>query len=141
VANLYSQLQAQFSQIRQQLNAIDNAYHKNTEVIVPLPWDKAFVKLGTVYTDKYESIKPMFDRADELKQSAQFVWALATALNFASENCTCGMSYCKIPFCISGLPLTLAPLKDPYCALVWMLRTPMVNMAEQLENDLNKPLR
>jgi len=136
VSGLYSQLQAQFSQIRQQSKEIFKLYYKAEEKNIALPWGDAYLHLYTSYENTYPSIKPLYDRADQLKQSAQFVWALATAVNFASENCTCGMSYCKIPFCISGLPLTLAPLKDPDCALVWMLRSPMVNMAKQLGEDL-----
>ncbi len=141
VAGLYARLQAQFSQIRQEVHNIEKVYRKAKDTTISLPWgENAYAHLWTSYPETYGFIEPMFKRAEELKQSAQFVWALATALNFANDNCVCGMSYCKLPFCISGLPLTLAPLKDPYCALVWILRSPMNNMAKRLQEDLNKQL-
>ena len=140
VGNIYSQMQADFAIIRQETANIAQTMHKNKDINVPLPWNNAYVHLFTQQIDDYPSIKPLSDRAQELRGSAQFVWAMATAINFANTNCTCGMSYCKLPFCISGLPLTLEPLKKPYCALVWMLRTPMIDLGNRLAEDLNKTL-
>ena len=141
VGNIYSQIQADFATIRQEAKSVTQAMYKTQGVDVPLPWgEDAYLHLFDKYEKAYLSIKPLSDRAQELRGSAQFVWAMATAINFANANCTCGMSYCKLPFCISGLPLTLAPLKDPYCALVWMLRTPMIDLSNRLAEDLNKTL-
>ncbi len=141
VKTFFTQLQAQFAQIRQELHALDKARRKTESADLYLPWDEdKYIHLYDKFPVAYESITPMYERAEQLKKEAQFVWALATALNFANENCACGMSYCKLPFCISGLPLTLSPLKDPYCVLVWILRSPMVNMAERLAKDLDAKL-
>ncbi len=91
-----------------------------------------------------EVVEVMYNRAKVIKTKAQIVWAVANAVNMASQQCTCGQSVCditvkKIPFCVSGLPLTLAPLTNPYCSLVWMLRWPLLVLAESLEAELERP--
>jgi len=85
-----------------------------------------------------EKVGPLYDRAEKIKGKTQILWALATALNFANEKCTCGESFCKpLPLCISGIPLTLSPLTNPYCYLVYLLRHPLLNQANNLAGYLN----
>lgn len=81
----------------------------------------------------FEKVDSLYNQAEAIKTRAQNLWAIATAVNFANTNCTCGQSFCKFPFCISGLPLTLAPLKDPYCYLIYILRYVLLRQTEALE--------
>ncbi|MEK7104339.1 MAG: hypothetical protein AAB842_02995 [Patescibacteria group bacterium] len=139
VSVLYQQIQGQFAVIRNELHQIDLARRVVDEVTIPL-WktekQKGDITIFTRYPIKYRSIDPVYDRAQSIKQKAQYVWALTTAIDFANSQCVCGQSFCKLPFCISGLPLTLQPLKDPYCSLVWLLRTPLDDLARSLNDEL-----
>ncbi len=143
VGEQFNQLDASFSQVRQNLRVIDMARIQPTTAIglgnigIDIP-DVNFID-----KDLNEVVGPIYDRASEIKSKAQLLWALATAINYANENCTCGQSYCpmvgKIPLCISGLPLTLTPLKQPFCHLIWTLRYPLGSLAQKLKQELEKP--
>ncbi len=84
----------------------------------------------------FEKVDSLYNQAEAIKTRAQNLWAIATAVNFANTNCTCGQSFCKFPFCISGIPLTLSPLKDPYCYLIYILRYVLLRQAEVLEGHI-----
>ncbi len=152
VENYFAGLEAQFSLIRQNLKMIDLS---RKDVSKRLGDDEGFAFTILGYHEPNpalnEVVMPIYDWADELKNKAQLLWAISTAINFANKNCTCGQSYCpeipvyknddesvsiSIPLCMSGLPLTIEPIKEPYCSLVWLLRYPLNMMANKLEYDL-----
>ncbi len=144
IDHLFSVIESNFAIMRQNLNHL-NLLRKEEE-----HWD---VKIGdlkmrllNVWLDYscgedrrgedclyFKKVTELYNWAEEIKKKTQNVWALATAINFANANCTCGKSYCHLPFCISGLPLTPSPLKDPYCYLVYILRYPFLHQVEVLE--------
>lgn len=134
VDTLFGSLEQQFNSIRQSLQQLD----LSRRVISPHYLQIGSLRLRTWdnLPVVYESINPLYDKADRIKWQASFVWALATALDFANQNCTCGQSWCKLPFCFSGLPFTLEPLKNASCLLVWTMREPMISVANKLEQDL-----
>lgn len=131
---LFSLIESNFGLIRQLLVEIDLI--RREKKLVDLGLGGITTSLLATYPIKYHFLNPLYQEAKEIKKRAQDLWALGTAINFASENCLCGQSYCKIPFCISGIPLTLSPLKDPYCYLVYILRYPFLKQVKTLENYL-----
>jgi|GEM_PF-2739638 len=133
VQELFAQLEAEFNLVRNNLFMIDLARRnvaKKGISIGPLKLDVE------IYPVKYESIDDLYNLAWHLKQKAQFLWALAVAVDFASQQCTCGQSYCKMPLCISGLPLVFDPISNPYCYVTYIFRYPMEQMAKSLWEDL-----
>lgn len=136
VSGLYGQLQSQFSEIRRNLHLIDLSRRVVDEVNFPLWKADKYIHIFDSYPVKYDSIDDIYDRAQKIKETSLYVWTLATAIDFANQRCTCGQSYCKLPFCVSGIPLTLSPLKDPYCSLVWLLRIPLVRLSGELDKEL-----
>jgi len=137
VSDFFGQAETQFGLIRNNVKQIDLSRKDIEQRYLPLPF-----KLNIHLFDKKEvvfpSINELHDTASAIKQKAQFVWALAFAVNFAAKNCTCGESYCKMPFCISGLPLAFGPISNASCYLTWVLRYPMLKIAESLESDLEQ---
>ncbi|MDO8524769.1 MAG: myxococcus cysteine-rich repeat containing protein [bacterium] len=140
VGEQFSQLDASFSQVRQNLRMIDMA---RIQPITAIGFGNIGIDIpdiDKIDPDLNEVVGPIYNRASEIKNKAQLLWALATAINYANENCTCGQSYCpmlgKIPLCVSGLPLTLTPLKQPFCHLIWTLRYPLGSLAEKLKQEL-----
>lgn len=149
VSEQFSQLDTMFSNIRQNFRLIDLARKKPSHTFGF--WegedDKNRVEIEIpgelIDWDLEEVVRPIYKRAESIKEKSQLLWALASAINFANENCACGQSFCpmvgKIPFCISGLPITLNPLKEPFCHLVWTLRYPLGSLAERLKQDIENP--
>jgi len=147
VSEQFGQLDANFKMVRENFRMIESTmvvpslnigYFKDTN-----NKDKLEIEisgLANVDPDLADVIEPIYTRAKHIKEASQMLWALATAINFANENCTCGESYCpmlgKIPLCISGLPLTYQPLKEPFCHLVWTLRYPLGSLAEKIKQDI-----
>jgi len=41
-------------------------------------------------------------------------------------------------FFVSGIPLTITPLKKPECSLVWLLRYPLGGLAASMEEQLQE---
>ncbi len=142
VGEQFGQLDANFSEIRQNLRMIDMARIQPTTAIGFGNLALDIPKPDQIDPDLNEVVGPIYERAKEIKEKSQLLWALATAINYANENCTCGKSYCpmlgKIPLCISGLPLTLTPLKQPFCHLIWTLRYPLGSLAEKLKQELEQ---
>lgn len=139
VGDQFSQLDSSFSQIRQDLRMIDMARRQPSKII-GLGNLSIKIDVYPIDPDLNEVVSPIYERAKEIKEKSQLLWALATAINYANENCTCGQSYCPqlgpVPLCISGLPLTLTPLKQPFCHLIWTLRYPLGSLAEKLKQEL-----
>ncbi|MDD5433155.1 MAG: DUF4215 domain-containing protein [Candidatus Pacebacteria bacterium] len=147
VSEQFGQLDAMFSQVRQNLRMIDLARQKPSQTFGFFESESGDTRLklsipkpDQIDPDLNELVQPIYDRAEAIKEKSQLLWALATAINYANTNCTCGQSYCptfsKIPLCISGLPLTVAPLKEPFCHLIWTLRYPLGSLAKKLAEDL-----
>ena len=138
---LFSIVRANFNSIRQLLKHIDILRRKEEWV------DLEIAGLRMSLFEKYDKkllteagfpnpIQEVYREADNIEARSRNLWAMATAVNFAAFNCTCGQSYCKLPLCISGLPLALEPLSNPYCYLVYILRYPMKHQIKVLENYL-----
>ncbi|MFH0739600.1 MAG: hypothetical protein V1819_01385 [bacterium] len=147
VGEQFGQLDAMFSQVRQNLRMIDLARQKPSSTFGFFEGDNgdkrlkiAIPKASEIDENLNELVQPIYDRAEAIKEKSQLLWALASAINFANENCTCGQSYCptfsKIPLCISGLPLTWEPLKQPFCHLIWTMRYPLGSLAKTLAEQL-----
>ncbi|MDD5738943.1 MAG: hypothetical protein PHY72_03430 [Candidatus Pacebacteria bacterium] len=140
----FNQLDASFAMVRQNLRAIDMTRRQPTKAIglgklsVEIPGEDIY----PMDPDLNDIVGPIYEKANDIKNKTQLLWALATAINYANENCSCGQSYCPqlgpVPLCISGLPLTLAPLKEPFCHLVWTLRYPLGSLAEKLKQELEQ---
>ncbi len=138
---LFSIVRANFNSIRQLLKHLDILRRK--EEWVDLEIAGLRMSLFKKYPVKYlteagfpNPVQEVYKEADNIEARSRNLWAMATALNFAASNCTCGQSYCKLPLCISGLPLALEPLSNPYCYLVYILRYPMKHQIKVLENYL-----
>lgn len=131
---LFSIIESNFSLLRSDLKHLDMVRRKKEWI--NLKAGEINASLIATYPIKYSSVNQLYNEAENIKKRSQNLWALATALNFAAENCTCGQSYCKFPLCISGVPLTLSPLTNAYCWLVYILRYPMLKQAKVLENYL-----
>jgi len=145
VANFFSQINAKFQLIRQYLKKID-LMRRNAKVDLQLGSLKIDIaQTGDINPELNEVVGPLYSKAFALKEKSQLIWAMATAINFASENCTCGQSFCptvgKIPFCVSGLPLTASPITNPYCTLVWTLRYALGSLTDVIEMDLEDDFR
>ncbi len=142
VGEQFSQLDASFSDIRQNLRMIDMARIQPTKAIGFGNLSLDIPKIELIDQDLNEVVGPIYEKAQEIKNKSQLLWALATAINYANENCTCGQSYCPqlgpVPLCISGLPLTIAPLTQPFCHLIWTLRYSLGSLAEKLKQELEK---
>jgi len=144
LGNIFAQLDAKFSLIRNDLRQIDlvRRDHK-TELSI----GKLGIGIETLpINDKLnEYVSPLYEAAKDIRDKTQFLWALATAVNFANQDCTCGQSWCpqigKIPFCVSGIPLTITPLKKPQCSLVWLLRYPLGSLATRIEQQLEEQFK
>ena len=142
VSSLFAQMDTLFAEVRQNLKLIDmtrrvpntsfSLFNKNLKVEIKDTYQ--------INKELDKVVRPLYDRAESIKSKTQLMWALASAINFANANCTCGKSYCpmigSVPFCVSGLPLTFTPLKEPFCHLVWSLRFPLATLAEKLKEDL-----
>ncbi|MCL5010773.1 MAG: hypothetical protein M1127_00990, partial [Patescibacteria group bacterium] len=141
VDGLYLNLQDKFTSVRQAVLQLDLS-RKTTKTQylqsiagIDLPFS---VKLWQKQAVRYHDIDPLYDKATRIRWQSSFVWALATMVDFASQNCTCGESWCKMPLCISGIPLTLAPMKNANCYLTWIMRYPMMAVADKLGEDLEE---
>ena len=144
---LFSIIESNFAVMRDRLNNMRLLGKEAKWWGFGLKDDRATIRVSIVetyfdypdgpYMDKYE---PLWDKAKTIKRKAQNLWALATALNFANSKCTCGQSFCKLPLCISGIPLTLDPLISPYCWLTWILRHPLLSLAKELADELGIPI-
>ena len=135
---LFSIIESSFAIMRQNLNHIDllrkEEKHWTVEIgQLRMSLLKTYLTYNGLEGPFYYSVNKLYKDAEKIKKKTQNVWALATAINFANQNCTCGESYCELPFCISGIPLTPSPLKDPYCYLVYILRYPFLHQVEVLE--------
>ncbi len=140
VGNLFSIIESNFSVLRSNLTQIDIIRRGVKDFDIKIGALK-LRDIFNIYPVKYNSIKSLKDEGEKIKRKAQAVWALATAVHFASQNCLCGQSLCKYPFCISNMPLTVEPLSSPYCYLVYILRHPMKKMAQNLEDKISPPER
>ena len=80
----------------------------------------------------------IYCRGEEIRDKARLVWAISTAINFATSNCTCGQSFCLFPVCISGLPLTIEAITNPFCYLTYIFRHPLLSAIEKLETEIGK---
>lgn len=137
IHRFFNMVDGQFALIRNSLYNIDLTRRKSEWHGLKSATMK--ITLWKTYPIKYESINKVYDKAETIKKKAQNLWALATALDYANQSCTCGKSYCKMPICISGVPLTIDPIMDAYCYLVYILRYPLRNSAygltRYLENE------
>jgi len=141
IDQLFSTIQSEFSLMRQNLNKL---YMLTKEK----KWWGAKIgslKIGLLktYPDYnggkgvyFDKVSHLYERAQGIKERSQNLWGIAVAINFASQNCTCGQSYCELPLCFSGAPLTLEPLSNPYCYIVYVLRHPFLKQVKTLENYL-----
>ncbi len=142
VQQLFSVIESNFDIIRQNLNEIDLRRRKlGLKDIIRIFGGAMVPKISKRleamgYGIKYKSINPIYDEALSIRNRARNLWALGTALSFADKSCTCGKSFCRFPVCVSGVPLTLAPIKNPYCYLVYILRYPFRKQLKTLENYL-----
>ena len=142
VDKFFSVIEANFDIVRQNLNQIDLRRRKlGIKDLIRIFGGAMIPKIGERlshrgYGIKYPSINEVYDEAKNIRNRARNLWAIGTAMNFAAKNCTCGKSFCVLPVCISGIPLTPAPLKEPYCYLVYILRHPFEKQIEVLENYL-----
>lgn len=138
---LFAIIESNFALMRQSLNHINLLRKEKKYWTIEIGQLRAtLLEIYLPYNEGkgpyYEKVNSLYNQAKEIKKRAQNLWGVATAINFANTNCTCGQSFCKFPFCISGLPLTLAPLKDPYCYLVYILRYVLKHQAEVLEGHI-----
>jgi hypothetical protein len=141
----FSAVETQFSIVRKKLQDIDlsrrnlgvaDLFRITLGKIIPGMDDK--LEKGDYGAIKYSSITPVYDRVKQIRNTARLVWAISTAINFTSSNCTCGQSFCLFPVCISGLPLTIEAITNPFCYLTYMLRHPLLNAIEKLETELGE---
>jgi len=134
VDKIFSVVESYFNTVRQKALYIKLVKKRKDKVSIggfDIPWLKTFVD---VY--KFPEIDSVQQRAESIKEKAMYLWAVATLINYANKNCTCGQSYCKLPLCISGIPLTPDPIHNPFCLLVYGFRWPMKEIGEWLERDL-----
>jgi|GEM_PF-4903102 len=136
ISKLFSTMESEFSIIRNSLKHLDMVRRRKEWLEV----DAGSIHASIIarYPVRYHLANEVYHLAEEVKSRAQNLWAIATAINFAAENCTCGKSFCKFPLCVSGVPLTLSPLSDPYCFLTYLLRPILLKQVEVLENFLEK---
>jgi hypothetical protein len=142
IGSFFSRIEASFGIIRQMLLHMD--FLRREKEAWELKLGDLRLRLLTRYplygggpgNPYYDKVNQLYEAAKNIKQSAQNTWALATAISFANQNFTCGQSICKFPFCISGTPLVLSPLTNPYGYLVFILRRPLLDVARGLENKV-----
>lgn len=137
----FSIIESNFALIRQSLNQIDLLRKEEKYWTIEIGQIRvSLIKTYPLYNEGkgpyYEKVNSLYKQAEEIKTRAQNLWAIATAINFANTNCTCGQSFCEFPFCISGLPLTPSPLINAYCYLVYTLRSVLKRQVEVLEGYL-----
>jgi len=141
IDNLFSIVQSEFNLMRQNLAKLylltkEKKWWKVKLGSLKLSFLKTYPNYNGGTGLYFETVKNLYEKAKEIKERSQDLWGIAVAINFASQNCTCGQSYCKLPLCISGLPLTLAPLSNPYCYIVYIVRLPFLKQIKVLENYL-----
>lgn len=139
IGDLFQQIEGQFALVRQNTRNIDLVRKGVKEGGLSIGNLK--LHLWDEYVPIYSSFDDLKTAADDIKKASSYVWALANAVNFANEQCNCGESYCKFPLCVSGLPLAFAPVKNPYCYMVWIFRHPMEKVARRLGNLLEQQIR
>lgn len=139
ITDLFQQIEGQFGLVRQNVRNIDLARKGVKEGGFSI--GSLQLHLWDEYPVIYESFDDIYQAADNIKTSASYVWALANAVNFANKQCSCGESYCKMPLCVSGLPLAFAPVKNPYCYLTWIFRFPMESVAKRLGELLEQQIK
>ena len=132
VETLFATVESQFNTIRQKVVHLD-LIRREAENISIGGFEIPFFKR---YSIKYHAVDPLYKTADSIRDKARILWALATAINFANKNCTCGQSYCKLPLCISGAPLTPDAILNGSCFVVYALRPFLKKTANELENLL-----
>ncbi len=141
VKESFSAINSSFSFIRQSLFKLymltkEKKYWKAKVGPLNFKLFKTYPKYNNGKGAYYEKVVKLYKKAKGIKERSQNLWVAAVAVDFAAQNCTCGQSFCKMPLCISGAPLTLEPIGNPYCWLVYILRYPLLKQAEVLENYL-----
>ncbi len=89
--------------------------------------------------EETEALEDVYARASEIADKTRVLWGLNMAMSMADDKCTCGWSFCKLPVCISGLPLTPQAINS-YCLIVYILRLPIWHRAMSIETFLEREI-
>lgn len=80
----------------------------------------------------------VYQWTSQVAERARIVWALSTAMDFATKKCVCGQSFCSKYACLSDLPLTPQAPSNAYCWVAYLFRWPLYKQALKLEAMLEK---
>ena len=95
-----------------------------------------FNKIRDIEMAGNPEVAPVTNKANQLWQRSLFLESWAIFLKEMTDKCSCGRSYCRLTFGISGISVTsLDPLLNTYCWLGWTFGRKFINdEADKLEN-------
>jgi len=141
IDSLFARIEAAFAIMRQRFHHLDlmrkTQEHWNIKIgNIRISLLKTYPKYCDGDCYYYKLVDDLYNKAKSIKEKTQNVWALATAINFANQNFTCGKSLCYFPLCISGIPLTPSALTNPYGFIIFLLRHPLLRTANGLSSEI-----
>lgn len=95
-----------------------------------------FNKIRDIERAGNPEVAPVVSKASQLWERSLWLESWAIFLKYMTDKCSCGRSYCRLTFGISGISITsLDPLLNTYCWLGWTFGRKFINdEADKLEN-------